>query len=140
MEITAGSDAVLRAGGRVVDQAKVENVVKLFWASPAEPLFHGDETYYVALLSDRLWVLPYLTSGVGEFLREVAPALADRRALFRAKTAVVPLSWRRRLMGLIPLFPTPGLGVHPLKTLPKMQALRPISAAEIQEKGENENG
>lgn len=135
-----GSRIDLIAADRVVDSAATDEIVKLFWLSAADPLYHGEESYYVAVLPDRLWVLPYFTGGIAGFLAEVLPPLEKRGALFRAEVSGCPISWRRRIWGLLPLFPTPALGAHPLRTLPSLQGSTAISAHEIDEKGAASHG
>lgn len=118
----------LASGGRTRDVAAPGDLVRLVQVFPADALFHGEESYYLGFLGDRVWVLPYFTPGFGTLLETLAPALAARGALFRAEVAGCPLPWRRRLLGLLPLFPTPALGSHPLRTTPALVSLRAVSA------------
>lgn len=129
----AGGQLTLFAGARTLDAASAAEISKLVWASPADALFHGEESYYVAFLPDRIWVLPYLTTGIRGLLDAVGPALAGRHALFRAEVSGCPVPWRRRILGLVPLFPTPALGRHPIDTVPEFLGAKPISINELQE-------
>jgi hypothetical protein len=92
----AGGEVRLVAGTRTVDSAHVDQIWKLVWAFPADPLFHGEETYYVAFLPDRVWVIPYFTGNVARFLEAVAPSLTRQSGLHLG-----PIGARRRGVGLV---------------------------------------
>ncbi len=128
----AGGQIKLIAGGRTLDSASAGEFHKLVWAFPADPLFHGEETYYVAFLSDRVWVLPYFTAGIRGLLDAVGAPLAGQGALLRAEISGCPVPWRRRIFGLVPLFPSPALGTHPLHTVPNFLDVKLASVDEIQ--------
>jgi hypothetical protein len=123
----------LIAGSRTLDSAAVSDIRKLVWTAPADALFHGDERYYVAFLSDRVWVVPYFAGGVRGFLEALGAPLAAQGALFSGEISGCPLPWRRRVLGLLPLFPMPALGSHPLHTVPEFVSIKPASVDDIQE-------
>src|SRR3954449_4551489 len=102
----AGGGGRLVGGTRTGGSAHVGQIWKLVWAFPADALFHGEESYYVAFLPDRVWVVPYFTPGVRGFLEALGPPLAAHGSLFRGEISGCPVSWRRRVLGLIPMFPT----------------------------------
>jgi hypothetical protein len=131
----ADKQVKLIARGRTLDSASAGEMCKLVWASPADSLFHGEESYYVAFLSDRVWVVPYFTIGIRGFLETVGPVLAKQEALFRAEISACPVPWRRRVFGLVPLFPTPALGTHPVRTVPDLLGVKLATLDEIKEGG-----
>lgn len=128
-----GGSIKLIAGARTLDVAPIGEVRQLVWTAPADALFHGEESYYLALLPDKVWVVPYFTAGVRSFLQELAPPLAARGQLFRGEISGCPVRWRRRVLGLVPLFPAPALGSHPLGTVPSFDSIKPTSVDDIQE-------
>jgi hypothetical protein len=130
-----GGQVKLMAGTRTLDSAPVREIRKLVWAFPADALFHGDETYYVAFLPDRVWVIPYFTRNTAGFLEAVATSLAGQSALVRAEISGCPVRWRSRVLGFIPLFPTPALGSHPLDTVPELHNAKPTSIGDLLEGG-----
>jgi len=131
----ADEQVKLIAGGRTLDSASPSELRKLVWASPADSIFHGEESYYVAFLPDRVWVVPYFTAGIRGFLDTVGLPLAKQHALFRAEISGCPVPWRRRVLGLVPLFPTPALGTHPVGTVPNLLGVKRVSLDEIKEGG-----
>jgi hypothetical protein len=127
------------SNGRTLDLALAAEFEKLVWTFPADALFHGEESFYVAFLPDRVWVLPYFTAGIRALLEAVGPSLGARAALFRAEVAGCPLRWRRRVIGLLPLFPIPALGSYPLRTAPDFLGIQSTSMVDL-EQGATTNG
>ena len=116
-----------------VSTVAVDDFVKLYIVSYGNSLYHGDEPFYVAICRDRLWVIPYFTPGVDQFLQAVTPRLDHEQAIFKATSPPRPFAWRRRLGGFLPLFPLPRLAEHPLSTLPAWQESGPFRLSEIPE-------
>ena len=113
-----------------VSTVNIEDVARLYVITHENALFHGDEPFYVALFRDSLWVIPFFTPGVDEFIRGVSRGPGERTAIFRAVSRPLPFRWRKRLMGFFPVFPVPRLAQHPLSTLPELQGVEPVRRPE----------
>ncbi len=132
LEVSDGTVRLI-AGGRTAAEAACEAIDKLFVVVHEDPLFQGDEPFYVAVFADRLWVVPDDTPGIGEFLGALAPALDRGRRVYRAVSPPRPFAWRKRVLGLLPLFPIPRLAAHPLSTIPAWREEGPFAPAEVAE-------
>lgn len=120
-------------GGRVMATANPDEISRLYLVVSDDPLYHGEEPFYVVLFKDFLWVIPYFTLGAESFLRAVLPRLEARRAIFKAVSPAMPVAWRKKLLGALPLFPVPRLAQHPLSPLPDWQERGPLRLSEIPE-------
>ena len=109
-----------------VSTVNIEDVARLYVITQESTLFQGDEPFYVALFRDSLWVIPFFTAGVDEFIRSMGRGSGERAVIFRAVSRPVPFVWRKRLMGFLPVFPVPRLAQHSLSTLPELQGVEPL--------------
>jgi hypothetical protein len=82
----------------------------------ASALVHGDEPFLVLQGAGHALTLPLGAAGA---LEQTLPALAPPGAtLWRAEAENLPLAWRKRVLGVLPLFPLPRLALHDASTLP----------------------
>lgn len=107
------------SGARVIDTRDVNDVTHLYVVQQENPLYQGDEPFYALVVGAAVWVIPHFTAGLTELLAAVRPPLERRRGVVSVQDARLPWSWRRRLLGVLPLFPIPSLGSYPLSSLPR---------------------
>lgn len=120
-------------GGRVLSEVECGQIESFYIVALEDPLFSGDEPFYVALFPSFLWVIPYLTPGTNEFFRAIEPTLEASGAVFRATSRNQPFAWRRRWLGFLPLFPVPDLGCHPRSSRPKWEQSEPMRPSDTEE-------
>ena len=120
-------------GTSILSEVASNDILRLFVVSLENPLFTGDEPFFVAVFPDFLWVIPEDTPGLQDFIRAVAPKLEKSRTVFRAVSPPRPWRWRRRTLGFLPLFPTPALGCHPLSSIPDWTVSQPLRPSEVEE-------
>ena len=132
LEVVDGK-ARLIVGGRPRDAADCGTIERLVVVRHEDPLFHGDEPFFVAVFPDRLWVVPDCTPGVDRFIKALAPRLSQEKRVYRALTPPRPFGWRKKIMGFLPLFPIPRLAAHPLSSQPHWHESGPYSPAEVEE-------
>jgi hypothetical protein len=118
----SGSAISLVVDGQVVDEGDADDVTRLYVIQQENPLYQGDEPFYAVVVGRAVWVVPYFTPGLNKFLAAIRPALEHRKGVTLVAEGKWPWSWRRRWLGFLPLFPTPGLGRHPISSLPEWSA------------------
>jgi len=129
------ADGVARmlVNGREVASAPLDQARRLYVVRFADSLFHGDEPFFVLVFNDRLWVLPDLVEGLHDLLTPVVRRLAASDGLYRAEMPPRPYAWRRKIAGLLPLFPTPRLAQHALTTMPQWREEGPSQQTDLPE-------
>jgi hypothetical protein len=111
----------------VFDLAAVTRVVIVRAASA---IFHGDEPFVVVEAPPNLLVLPFLAAGSRELLSTLAQRDGQAQ-LWEAECEGLPMRWRRRLLGALPLFPVPRTAVHPMQTKPDWREYGPRPLADL---------
>lgn len=130
---TQGERIYMQQGTAIRSETVAADIQSLFVVSLENPLFTGDEPFFVAVFSGFLWVIPEDTHGLRDFIQAVAPRLEETRAVYRAVSPPRPWRWRRRVLGFLPLFPTPALGCHPLSSKPDWTVSEPLRPSEVEE-------
>ena len=127
----ASDRATLILSGRPADTIRLAEVQQLHVVHMASGLLHGEEPFFVLVLPDRVWVVPDCISGWDALQDALTPKLLPDGAVLQASAENVPLAWRARVAGFLPLFPTPRLGCHPIRTLPHWPTC-PIDPADLE--------
>ncbi len=120
---------VLRDGDKEV-RAPVDAVIRCFIASLSHPLHQGDEPFLIISFADSLWVIPQFTPGLDAVLHAVAARLPSEK-LARAEVSKLPMGWRKRLLGLFPVFPVPRLGAYSAPKSPLWVTRGSLTADEL---------
>jgi hypothetical protein len=122
--------ATLRLGGRPAARLEA-GAVEAVWLLRQDPLVHEDEPLTVIAAGPVLWLVPWPTRGAGAFLAALAarPGVAFRGGVLTR----VPLQWRARLLGVLPLFPTPRLAERPARELPAIEAAHALDPGAVLE-------
>ena len=123
-----GTAGVWRNGRRTagIDLAAVTRIVVVRFASD---VFQGDEPFVVVEAPPKILVLPFLAAGSRELLSALAQS--GQVQLWEAECDGLPLRWRRRLFGALPLFPLPRLAIHPIGTKPSWRERGPRPLADL---------
>lgn len=111
--------------------ATPKDVRRLDLVSFSEPLFHGEEPFYLLHLQNYAWIVPYFTPGIGDLLQLLRPRLESEALIYLAECARLPLRLRRRLMGWLPLFPSPRLARYDASALPSWPRNGPFRLSEV---------
>ena len=126
-----GQAAVLNLDSREIDAAVFEDLTRLYRLIIGDDVSATDEECFVALFSQRIWVLPIEVSGVNTLLFDAWYAqLCSSRLFFEAYLVMLPLVWRKRLFGILPI-PVPRPGCFPVSTLPQWREVGPLSFSEL---------
>lgn len=94
--------------GMVVATVVVDTLLKLYRVQFENGLFHGEERFAVAVFPGQTWVVPPFTPGLDEFW---AACLKVSNSFFEVAAPEIPWAWRKRVLGLLPLFPVPRLWI-----------------------------
>ncbi|MDB4976142.1 MAG: hypothetical protein JWN48_4483 [Myxococcaceae bacterium] len=116
--VLRGSLAEMLVAGSVRDAIELSDVHHLYVVSLVGLMPTEDETFFVVLLPNRLWVIPDVTDGLQAFLDALVPRLAAEGHVTRLVADNVPVRWRHKIGGFLPLFPLPRLDRHAVESLP----------------------
>lgn len=110
-----------------LDLAAVTRVVVVRFGSG---LVHGEEPFVVVEAPPKILVLPFLAAGSRELLAALVRR-GGRTQLWEAECDPLPLRWRRRLLGALPLFPLPRVALHAIDSKPRWQERGPRPLADL---------
>lgn len=124
ISVVAGK-LTMEVGSRVVDERQLEELVTARVVSLQNGLFQGEEPFYVLSFPTVAWVVPDDTRGLVQLWKAIKPLMQNR--IERVEDAHLPWRLRRRVLGLIPLFPLPTLGSFPLSSMPSWPSTSVVS-------------
>ena len=107
----SGGIAEMLGRRAVVATVAVDTLLKLYRVQFESGLFHGEERFAVAVFPGQTWVVPPFTPGLDEFWRACMSVSMRRDACFEVAALGIPWAWRKRVLGFLPIFPIPRLGI-----------------------------
>lgn len=123
LEVT-DREAVLFLGGKRADEARFEELQRLYELSAGDDMLGGETDCLIAVFPGRYWVIPPETDGHVDFWRRWRAGAYRAGRVLAAQLPPLPWAWRRRRWGFLPQHEA-RLGVHPAKTLPPLADARP---------------
>jgi hypothetical protein len=131
--VMSGPRASMYVGNRVISTVSVGDADRLIITYRRDPLYQGEEPFFVVSFPDVVWVVPYFAKGIQTFLETTARAAQGHAGVFRAVAERLPWSWRRRALGFLPVFSEVALATHPLNSIPRWHLEGPINPATAHE-------
>jgi hypothetical protein len=126
-----GRQAVFIVNGREINAADFEELIRLHRMIIGDDVTATDEECFVALFGQRFWVLPLELSGASTWLFDAWYAeLCASHLFFEAYLVALPLAWRKRLLGVLPIL-APRPACFPVSTLPQWREIGPLSFSEL---------
>lgn len=128
--VVEGDTAYVRRDGRRLADIDLAAVTRIVVVRFGSDLVHGDEPFVVVEAPPKVLVLPFLAEGSRALLSTLMQRGGPAQ-LWEAECDGLPLGWRRRLLGALPLFPLPRLAVHPIETKPRWLERGPRPLADL---------
>lgn len=101
--------------GRKSEQ-RIQDLSRVQVVTLVNGLFQGEERFYVLSFEKSVWVIPDDAAGLVEMWKAIKPVAQDRAE--QITDAKLPWSWRKRMFGLLPMFPLPRMGAFDMTSLP----------------------
>lgn len=103
-----GERVVFSAGGASIAAGALGDIVRIDIVHHQFAVPGGyDDYFHVVEFADTAWVLPDDLPGSYALRAAVKRARPDADIVYAVVPAALPITWRRRLFGVLPLFPEP---------------------------------